>query len=356
MEQPLPAPLRVASVPATHVYVRRLAHPDVTRLQDPSGDDLRTPRFLDPDWVRDNAHDFDILHVHFGFEFYGADRLEAVCDELARAGVPLVFTCHDLRNPNHHEPDVQDAALDVWMRRADEVVTLTDWAAEEIHARFGRSATVLPHPHVVPIDDLRLRQARPRPRHADVHRTVLHFKSLRANMVGAPVLRTALEAIAEHEGARLRVHLHCDVLDPDSGNHDPELVDLALATVRDAASPMDLHVHHFLSRDELHDLIEGADAFVLPYRFGSHSGLLEACRDLGTAVVAPSCGGYARQGAHHVFRADEVDGIDLDDLRSALSGAITAGRPQPVPADYRDAQRRAVAAVHERLYRRLVRG
>ena len=31
-------------------------------------------------------------------------------------------------------------------------------------------------------------------------------------------------------------------------------------------------------------------------KFGTHSGLLEACRDLGTAVVAPACGAYGDQG------------------------------------------------------------
>ena len=36
---------------------------------------------------------------------------------------------------------------------------------------------------------------------------------------------------------------------------------------------------------------------VLPYRFGSHSGWLEACRDAGTTVVAPDCGFYAGQWA-----------------------------------------------------------
>ena len=34
---------------------------------------------------------------------------------------------------------------------------------------------------------------------------------------------------------------------------------------------------------------------VLPYRFGTHSGWLEACFDLGTAVIAPSCGFYRQQ-------------------------------------------------------------
>ena len=40
---------------------------------------------------------------------------------------------------------------------------------------------------------------------------------------------------------------------------------------------------------------------VLPYRFGTHSGWLEACFDLGTAVIAPSCGFYKQQRPCGVF-------------------------------------------------------
>jgi glycosyltransferase involved in cell wall biosynthesis len=301
-------PVWVASVPATHVYVRRLEHPAVRRLADPSGDDLRTPCFLDPDWVRDNGDSFDLLHVHFGFEFYDPSRLAAVCDELSRQEKPLVFTTHDLRNPNHPSPELHDAGLALWMERADEVVTLTGGAAAEIHRRFGRRATVIPHPHVLPMGELKARWRRPRSRHRDRLRVGIHFKSLRANMVGTPLLRAALDGVRELEGVRLRVDLHCDVVDPASRVHDPGLLALALEAV--AEDLTDLHVHNYFSDDELWDYLGSVDAVLLPYRFGTHSGLLEACRDLGTAVIAPSCGYYAEQGAHHLFEASEWGGLN----------------------------------------------
>lgn len=53
---------------------------------------------------------------------------------------------------------------------------------------------------------------------------------------------------------------------------------------------------------------------MLPYRFGTHSGWLEACFDLGTAVVAPSCGFYGEQRPCGVYTFDETrfDPASLD--------------------------------------------
>ena len=57
---------------------------------------------------------------------------------------------------------------------------------------------------------------------------------------------------------------------------------------------------------------------MLPYRFGTHSGWLEACFDLGTAVIAPSCGFYGQQHPCGVFTYT----VDL-----TLTGAIRVLRP-----------------------------
>lgn len=346
--------LQVASVPATHVYVRRLAHPAVDRLEDPSGDDLRTPCFLDPDWLADHAGRFDVFHLHFGMEFYDPSRLDRVADVLERHRIPLVFTCHDLRNPNHASRELQDQHLAVLMDRAAAVITLSETASEAIKRRWGRDSLVLPHPHVVPIEELRRRQARLRPEHGDGYRIGIHLKSLRPNMATVDVVEAALDAARGHDGLRVRLDVHHDVADPDHDNHDAELMALLHRSVAHADAVADLHVHHYFSDDELWSYLESVDAFLLPYVFGTHSGLLEACRDLGTAVIAPALGGYADQGAHHLFAASEEDGIDRDDLARAVVDAARVGRPDPVPADVRDAQRRDVAEAHVAIYRKLI--
>ncbi|MBW3619134.1 MAG: glycosyltransferase family 1 protein [Actinobacteria bacterium] len=342
--------ITVASVPATHVYVRRLAHPRVDRLRDPSGHDHRTPCFLDPAWW-DAARDVpDVLHVHFGFEYYDPAQLRDLVAVLDRRGVPLVYTVHDLRNPNHATPALQDAGLDVLVASAMELLTLTDWAATRILDRWGRRATVLPHPHVAELDDLRPPS---RPSSDGTYRLGLHFKSLRPNMVGAPLLAAAADVARAEEALELEVHLHADVVSPRGANHDPALV----ASACDLADEglVDVRVHPYLAHDALVELVRRCDGYVLPYRFGTHSGLLELCRDLGTAVIAPSCGGYADQGAAQVFASDEVNGFDPASFRRALGRAVAAG---PVPAlsrPFRERQRRAVADGYLRAYERALR-
>ena len=120
-----------------------------------------------------------------------------------------------------------------------------------------------------------------------------------------------------------------------------------------AAGGLDLRVHDFLPDDQLWEYLAGLDLSVLPYRFGTHSGWLEACRDLGTAVAAPDCGFYADQGPVFGYTHNEA-GLDAESLKAAVRAARSAGPPAPLaPAD-RAGQRDAVAAAHARIYSRLL--
>ena len=101
----------VASVPANHVYVRHLSVPGdgVRRLPDPRPradvPDAQwwPPRMLESGWIREHADDFDVLHVHFGFDALAPEQLQDVVASLRAAGRPLVVTVHDLRNPHHRD-------------------------------------------------------------------------------------------------------------------------------------------------------------------------------------------------------------------------------------------------------------
>lgn len=81
--------IRVASVPAGHVYVRHIADPSggdgVVRLDDPvpPGPDVLNgqwwpPAMLSPGWVLDHHEEFDVFHVQFGFDAQDAGRLGAL--------------------------------------------------------------------------------------------------------------------------------------------------------------------------------------------------------------------------------------------------------------------------------------
>ena len=137
----------IASVPSGHVYVRHLDPSDgpsgVIRLPDPRPradvPDAQwwPPRMLEPGWVDAHADEFDVMHVHFGFDAVSPDDLGRVVASLRHHGQPLVVTVHDLRNPHHLDRTLHDAQLGVLVEGADAVLTLTPGAAAEIAARWG---------------------------------------------------------------------------------------------------------------------------------------------------------------------------------------------------------------------------
>jgi glycosyltransferase involved in cell wall biosynthesis len=358
--------IRVASVPSGHVYVRHLAPlaadtsgPRVTRLPDP--DPLRPdrpaasvwwpPTMLEPDWVA-QADGFDLMHLQFGFDARSPQQLQQLVDALRRRGKPLVYTVHDLRNPHHPDRSEHDAQLDVLIPAADALVTLTTGAADEIERRWGRRPAVLPHPHVVELDTMaELQRTSVTAPAGEPFRIGVHVKSLRASMNPIPVIRALLDLMHELPDAVLQVDGHSDVLLPDGARFDPELAGL----VRSAheSGRLDLRIHDFFSDAELWAYLRSLDVSVLPYRFGTHSGWLEACRDLGTIVVAPDCGYYRDQGPVVEYHNDE-SGLDARSLQDAVRFAYET-RPY-VTADVaeRAAQREDVAAAHARLYASLV--
>ncbi|MDN5699289.1 MAG: glycosyltransferase [Kocuria sp.] len=350
--------MRVASAPHGHVYIQHLADPansdGVSRLPDPTpersvpGAPWWPLVMLDVDWINDHAQDFDVFHLHFGFDAVAPAELERIAAALHANGKPLVYTVHDLRNPHQTDPSIQDAALDVLIPAADQLITLTRGAAEEIQRRWDRQSTVVPHPHVVPLDVL----DRPREQHENL--TVgMHLKSMRTNMNPLPVLRALLDEI---HGRRINllVDVHTDVVTPGMTHYSQEVSEL-LASVQDRAE-VRVHVHDFYTNDELWDYIAGLDLSVLAYRFGTHSGWLEACYDLGTRVLAPSVGYYHQQHPG-------VLSFDWDDQGQPVAGQIAAVLdeldtlgPWRATGEERIEQRRDIAATHAEIYRAALAG
>lgn len=357
----LPDQVVVASVPSGHVYVRHLAPehgPGPLRLPDPDpGDHERAatqrwwpPAMLDPAWAASAS--YDVLHLQFGFDARPPEELAELVRVLRERGKPFVFTVHDLRNPHHASRALHDEQLDVLVPAADALVTLTDGAAGEIRARWGREAQVLPHPHVVDLRTMAVAQDARARRRTWAFRVGVHVKSLRAAMDPMTVLPTLVETVGQLPGAVLQVNGHHDVLDDDGAKHDAELA--SYLRRQQAAGALELHVHDYFTEQQLWGYLGSLDVSVLPYRFGTHSGWLEACRDLGTTVVAPTCGYYADQGPVLSYLMDE-ERYDADSLAEAVVLAHEA-RPQlGASIDLRRHQRAAVARAHDLLYRSLTR-
>ena len=304
---------------------------------------------LQPEWAA--TANYDLFHLHFGFDACGPEELAALVAALQRRSKPFVFTVHDLRNPHHLSSEAHDAQLDVLIPAADALVTLTGGAASEIRRRWGREAVVIPHPHVVELRDMstlrRGRSARDRR-----FRVGVHVKSLRPSMAPLRILPTLVESVAALPGAVLQVNAHHDVMDADGHRRDDELAAYLLHAA--AEGDIDLRVHDFMSDDDLWSYLASLDVSVLPYRFGTHSGWLEACRDLGTTVVAPTCGFYAEQGPVLSYSHDEQQ-FDAETLAAAVTTAYRTRPRLGASVGERRVQRHLVAEAHDRLYASLAR-
>jgi hypothetical protein len=197
----------------------------------------------------------------------------------------------------------------------------------------------------------RLRSAR-RAHPASVPVVGLAVKNLRTNVDPLRLLPGLQAAVEAHPRAVLRVTAHHELRDRTDDRARAVVAGLDAA----AAHPRTQVVwHDRLTDEELAEELASLHVSVLPYRFGTHSGWLEACHDVGTRVLAPSLGCYADQGADGVYAADE-DAVDTASLARELT-RLLAEDPAHLaglePAD-RAAQREALAATHLRLYRELV--
>ena len=103
-----------------------------------------------------------------------------------------------------------------------------------------------------------------------------------------------------------------------------------------------MRVEPRLTDDQLWDRLQRAAVVVLPYRWGTHSGLLEAAHDLGTPTAAPMLGAYAEQGAHPLRT-----GRLADDLLAAARSTVVTDLAS------RSFQRCAIVDAHRRCYRAL---
>ncbi len=356
--------IRVASVPASHVYVRHLSPVNgtvseldtgkvsVTRLADPvPADGAKVPGgwwpplMLDHSWIAQHHNDFDVFHIHFGFDAVGPSVMSAVVAELRKHGKPLVYTLHDLRNPHHPDPGAHEEVLDILVPAADELITLTHGAADAISRRWNRAATVIPHPHVIP-------PARfgPREPATDDFVVGVHAKSVRANMDPLPVILTLLDAASDYPDVTIQINLHDEIFVPGNHWYNPDFGTAALALSRHPYASV--RVHEYFDDDQLWDYLQGVSVSVLPYRFGTHSGWLEACHDLGTAVIAPSCGFYHEQRDCLTYELTE-DRFDPGSLVAALADAYE-NRPVPALWPDRRTERISIAEQHAALYTRVL--
>ncbi|KQO63530.1 hypothetical protein ASF23_04615 [Curtobacterium sp. Leaf261] len=322
------APIRVLSVPSGHPYVQHLSvdagDPAVERLADvpPVGaapGQWWPPVVFDPEWLRTHADDFDLVHLHFGLESFPPEHVERVVETLAALRKPLVYTVHDLTNPQLTDQEPHLAQVRRLVVAADALITLTDAAAAETEDRWGRRPTTIPHPNVLPLDG-------PAPVGAPSERIVvgMHLRDLRPNIDAVVATRTLLAAVAllRARGADVvgRIHLNDRVRDPETAARVADLVGRSSSDVQDA--DLELVRGPRLSDADLARSIADLDVALLPYGHGTHSGWVELCFDLGVPVVGPRVGHAADQ---HPGSFRSFDRGDAESLAAAITEATAMG-------------------------------
>lgn len=334
-------PVRLASIPARHPYVDAVRPPSATAVEGDRVAGWAPDPFLVPACLAARAERLDVVHVHFGYDHLSVPAMQAWLATVREIRVPLVVTVHDLRNPHHQSRELHDEHLRLLLNEADEVLTLTAGAAEEISRRFGRRPTVVPHPSL-------LDPSQVRPGVTEPGLVTIHLKSLRSNVIDpGPLVAAAVEGAAT-AGGRVRVDVHADVvrrseLDPVRASADRGEIELA--------------VHERFSDAALNDYLSRAQVCILPYRYGTHSGWLELCRDLGTRVVAPGCGHFGGESGQwnevFSFACDEAGGLDGRDLSETVAAALAAPGLTPADTASRATELDAVRAKHAEVYARL---
>jgi hypothetical protein len=326
-EPPEPAPptLRVGSVPSADAYVAAVLPAGAV----PVGPDRAPSPWLDEEFLTAHAHEVDVLHVHGGYGHLPVAALESWTETVRRLGIPLVVTVHQLRDPAQPSGARHEGHLAALLSTAEVVLTLTPGAADDIAERYGRTAIVVAHPSLAtPEPDLGAERG--------LVGVVLGGPSpALPDPVGA--VRAALSG-AVSGGGRLRVLL---------GGYEAEPADLARLAAEGQLELVRVRGGGAAWARELQQL----HVAVLAESCGTHSRDLEVCRDVGTRVVAPSCGWFADQWSDVVtYGNDEEHGLDPVSLGVAVTVALA--RPMPRPADraWRAEQAEAVRRVHAQVY------
>ncbi len=314
-------------MPAAGPYVQAVLPPEAVLV----GPTAMPSPWLAPDYLTAHAEDVDVLHLHDSPAELSPRELDCWTETVRRLGIPLVLTVHQLPAPS--ERPGQEDALATLLATAEVVLTLTPGAADEITERFGRTPIVVAHPSVAtPVPDLGGERG--------LVGLVLGSCSGAVPDV-AGLVRAALSGAIDG-GGRLRVLAEDRWAGPAlrriAARHDVELV-----------------VHPGPAAGDWVAQLQQLHVAVLPETCRTHSRDLEICRDVGTRVVAPSCGWFADQWSEVVSYTDDTrTGFDPVSLTAAVAVALTRPAPRPADAAWRTEQRAAVQRVHAEVYARVV--
>ena len=351
--------LRVVHLPARTPYVRKIVSSEFAILNGVSTEHGVVPDGVTAAWLLDRRplSWLDVLHLHH-IEFDDLSALERLLAACADAAVRVVYTAHDII-PMFAAAEDFNARLELLASADVSWIGLTEASICALGDRLDAlpQITLIPHGYVVPPEEVagKLRaEKRTAPQY-------LLYGALRKN-------RDHLSTIANwslsitNRAARLNLLLRA--LSPaDFDRHDvPALLAITKSDPRIHAT-----MRAYPSDQEIVTAGLQADALLLPYLFGSHSGQLELAFDLNLTPVCSSIGFFKDQHRIHKELVREPIWFDWaeghpflfgEKFVAALETAHTRlthsprRNPSPEFLDYRREEHRHFLAAHSEIYTR----
>lgn len=350
--------MRVVHLPARTPYAWKLRSRDfdiLNGIELPSGETV--PAAVDAAWLLGHAPLtwLDVLHLHH-IDFEDPVTLERLLDECSNRGVTVVFTAHDT-HPMVGSPEGFAVRLRILHSADVSWVCLTDGSVTKLTELLGEPprATVIPHGYVAAPGTL-----------AGLERGSSGYAA-RYLMFGASrASRDQLSTVANWSLGITDPHSALHVLlrafspaDFADGGRAPLLLELAGRDPR-----IRLTMRPYPSDEEVVTAGLAADALLLPYLWGSHSGQLELAFDLNLLAVCSLTGHLHEQYEQHKGRVEEPEWFDWsqghpnlfgEKFLTALEGATARLRSgirllDRDFLDYRAEEHRTILDAYSRVY------
>ncbi len=278
----------------------------------------------------------DVFHLHWP-EWVVLDDLvqhERAIAALAAAGVPIVWTAHNL-TPHDKRHDIHDPAYRAWASAADAVIHHSAWGRDRFLARWPEAADathhVIPHGHFGELYAPLVSRSR-----AELEAAAGWAPcTLRLGLVGAPRQEKHVQAVLDAVAAsgRRDVQLACWSLGPDDVVPDDERIVVAEpyamvdpTTYAERLAVCDVLVLPFDPDGEM--LATGTAADVI--------GMGSAALVSSWGYLAEALGDAAIPGGHTVDElVAAIDGLDPAAVTAARAAALDlqAATAWPVVAD-----------------------
>lgn len=305
--------LRVVHLPARTPYVRKIVSDNFTVLNGVNAGHGVVPGAVTAAWLLDRRplDWLDVLHLHH-IELDDITVLERLLAECTDSGVKVVYTAHDI-TPMYCTTDSFRERMKLLAHSGVAWICLTAASAETLNDQIPAipQVTVIPHGYVVNPDDV---ASSPLDARRHLAPRYLMYGALRASRDHLSTIANWSLSVTD-PAARLTLLLRA-ISPADFQRHDvPALLALIKSEKR-----IQTTMRAYPSDAEIAAAGLRADALLLPYLYGSHSGQLELAFDLNLLPVCSAVGYLKDQYRLHDGLVTEPVWFDWSDGHPFLFG------------------------------------